>query len=74
MAAVLAAGPGAALSHRSAGQLHGIVPRLAIEIEVTRPRSARSIAGVRSRHCQLRSDEVTEVDGIPATTGGADGV
>ena len=37
MAAVLACGPGAVLSHRSAGQLWGIVPRKALVPEVTRP-------------------------------------
>lgn len=68
MAAALVSGPGAVLSHRSAGQLHDIVPRFATEIEVTRPRSARSVAGVRSHHSHLLSDEVTAEDGIPVTT------
>ncbi|HEX3239720.1 MAG TPA: DUF559 domain-containing protein [Solirubrobacterales bacterium] len=68
MAAVLASGPDAVLSHRSAGQLHRIVPRRAIEIEVTRPRSARLAVGIRSHQASLPADEVTVVDGIPATT------
>ncbi len=68
MAAILASCPGAVLSHRSAGQLHGIVPRFATEIEVTRPKSARSISGVRSHQRLLPADELTEVDGIPVTT------
>jgi very-short-patch-repair endonuclease len=68
MAAVLASGPGAVLSHRSAGQLHRIVPRRAIEIEVTRPGSARSVNGVLSHRKRLPADEVTVVDGIPVTT------
>ena len=41
MAAVLAFGPEAVLSHRSAGQLWGLVPRSSIASEVIRPGRVR---------------------------------
>jgi len=68
MAAVLACGPGAVLSHRSAGQLWGLVPRAAIEPEVTRPRKFRGLAGIRAHHAVLPPDEVGGVLGIPVTS------
>lgn len=68
MAAVLACGAGAVLSHRSAGQLWRIVPRSAIAPEVTRPRSFRERPGIRVHRMALRPDEVTEVDAIPVTS------
>lgn len=68
MAATLAGGPGTALSHRSAGQLWGLVPRSSIEIEVTRPRKFRRRAGIRAHFATLPSDEIRTVDGIPVTS------
>jgi hypothetical protein len=68
MAAVLAAGPGAVLSHRSAGQLWKIVPRAAIVPEVTRPRFFRERTGIVCHRSQLPVDEVGEVLGIPITS------
>lgn len=66
-AAVLAAGAGAVLSHRSAAALWGIRPG-AGRIEVTAPRALRSRAGLRLHHTRLAEDEVTAVRGIPVTT------
>jgi hypothetical protein len=68
MAAVLACGPGAALSHRSAGQLWGLVPTSAAAPEVTRPRPFRRQAGIRAHHSRLSADELVLVDGIPVTS------
>jgi very-short-patch-repair endonuclease len=68
MAAVLAFGAGAVLSHRSAGQAWGLVPRYAIEVEVTAPGTFRSRAGIQGHEGTLLADEMGEVDGIPATS------
>jgi predicted transcriptional regulator of viral defense system len=67
IAAVLAAGPGAVLSHRSAAALHGIrrhSGKIEITVPTTPPRSAAFVA----RRSQLQPDELTEISGIPATT------
>jgi very-short-patch-repair endonuclease len=68
MAAVLAAGPGAVLSHRSAAALWGIRDTARAEHEVTVPRHRRCRAGVRVHHSDLPADETTVADGIPVTT------
>jgi hypothetical protein len=68
MAAVLACGPDAVLSHRSAGQLWGIVPRSPIAPEVTRPRSFRPRPGVVCHRSPLRLDEIGEALRIPVTS------
>lgn len=68
MAAVLACGPGAALSHRSAGQLWGLIPMSAAVPEVTRPRPFRVQVGVEAHHSRLPDDELVLVDGIPVTS------
>lgn len=68
MAAVLLGGPGTVLSHRSAGQAWGIVPRAPTEIEITRPKQLRPPRGIRAHHAVLPADEVGEVDGIPITS------
>jgi very-short-patch-repair endonuclease len=68
MAAVLACGAGAVLSHRSAAALWGIRSASAGAIEVTVPRRSRSSQRIR-RHCATpAADEVTACDGIPVTT------
>ena len=70
MAAVLACGPGAALSHRSAGRHRGLRPDNRATIDVTSPiRSGRRIAGitVHSGATLLRRD-VEIIDGIRTTT------
>jgi very-short-patch-repair endonuclease len=67
MAAVLACGEGAVLSHRSAAALWGIRPPASRAIEVTTRSSSRSQAGIQ-RHCAvLPADEVTTQLGIPVT-------
>lgn len=68
MAAVLACGPGAALSHRSAGQLWGLVPMSVAVPEVTRPRPFRGQVGIKAHHSWLPDDELVLVDGIPVTS------
>lgn len=70
MAAVLACGPGAALSHRSAARLHELRNYGYYRIEVTVPRrSRRSHDGVLV-HCSttLSEADVTEVNHIPVAT------
>ena len=70
MAAVLACGPGAVLSHRSAARLHGLRDWGHTRIEITVPRrSRRSHDGVLV-HCStsLTDADATVVDGIPVTS------
>jgi hypothetical protein len=67
MAAVLAFGPDAVLSHRSAGQLWGLVPRSSIAPEVTRPGRA-SRPRLVAHQGVLLGDEVVRVRGIPVTS------
>ena len=68
MAAVLAAGPEAVLSHRSAGVLWGLTPAWRGEIEVTTPRRVRARRGICVHRSALADDESTVVDGIPVTS------
>jgi very-short-patch-repair endonuclease len=68
MAAVMACGPDAALSHRSAGQLWGMIPRSGAAPEVTRPRFFRPRAGIQAHRSSLPADEIALVDGIPVTS------
>lgn len=68
MAAVLACGPEAALSHRSAAGLWRLLPRAPVPPEVTRPTKFRGRPGLLVHCCRLPSDEVTRVDGIPVTS------
>ena len=69
MAAVLACGAGALLSHASAAALHGIRATAASRIEVTVPRlSSLTRPGIRvHNHPHIAGADVTIVDGIPAT-------
>jgi hypothetical protein len=70
MAAVLAYGPRAVLSHRSAGALWGLCPdnRALIDVTVPLP-SIRSRPGVIAHaSATLGPDDVTVCDGIPCTT------
>jgi hypothetical protein len=68
MAAVLALGPGAVLSHRPAGA-HWELVRTSGVCEVTVPRTGlRSRPGVRVHEAHLPPDEVTTHHGIPVTT------
>jgi hypothetical protein len=68
MAAVLACGPGAVLSHRSAATLWGIDSRWRTPVEVT-ARGARSIAGVQvHRSRTLEAPHIKRHLGIPVTS------
>jgi len=66
MAAVLAGGPGAVLSHRSAGALWGIRRSSSAATDVTAPQLRRR-AGIQSHRAVLPADEVTVENGIPVT-------
>lgn len=68
MAAVLACGPEAVLSHRSAAQLWTLVSRSAHASEVTRPLAFRPRPGIVAHQSVLPKDETTTIDGIPATS------
>lgn len=68
MAAVLAVGPGAVLSHRTAAALWGIGPGARAAIEVTVDRKVKSREGIEVHQARLARDEVTAVDGIPVTS------
>ena len=64
MAAVLATGPNAVLSHRSAAALQGIRPYDGLEVTVPAYRTRPPITVHTS---SLPHDEVTAVEGIPVT-------
>ena len=70
MAAVLACGSGAAISHRSAGSLLGLLDRTPVVIDVIAPPSrGRKIDGIRFHRVRPpRRDEVGTVAGVPCTS------
>jgi very-short-patch-repair endonuclease len=69
MAAVLAGGEEAVLSHRSAAALWGMRRWGGGRVEVTVPRShGRSRRGIQWHRGALPADEITVEDGIPVTT------
>lgn len=70
MAAVLACGPGAVLSHRSAAALHGLRRTDQANIDITVPsRSTRTHVGIDlHRSTTLTPVDVTPLNGIPCTT------
>ncbi|HSD79418.1 MAG TPA: type IV toxin-antitoxin system AbiEi family antitoxin domain-containing protein [Solirubrobacteraceae bacterium] len=68
MAAVLAGGPGAVLSHRSAAALWGVRDTSRTRAEVVVPRARRSRARLEFHLVVLPPDEVTVWRGIPVTT------
>jgi Transcriptional regulator, AbiEi antitoxin/Protein of unknown function (DUF559) len=68
MAAVLACGSNSALSHRSAGELWGFLPRFSTLPEVTRTHGWRAPAGLVVHQALLRRDEIALIDGIPLTS------
>jgi hypothetical protein len=70
MAAVLACGPGAALSHRSAAYLWGLVDEWVEPIDVTAPnRRGRSPVGVAAhRDGSLQPIDKTYLHGVPCTS------
>ena len=67
LAAVLAAGPNAALSHASAAELWALPAPRAQDIEVI-ARSRRGRPGIRFHRCQLEPHEITVHKSIPVTT------
>ena len=66
MAAVLACGPDAVLSHRSAGELWGLTPR-AGWVEVTTP-ATRARPGIRTHRAAVPAEHRTTRHRIPVTT------
>lgn len=68
LAAVLAAGPDAVLSHRDAAALWGIRPSNRNRVDVTMPRHVRSRPRIHLHAAPLPEDEVTKAHGIPVTT------
>jgi len=68
MAAVLASGPDAVLSHWSAAALWTIRPNSRTVIDVACPHKSRSWAGIKRHHKALPADEITVEEGIPVTS------
>jgi very-short-patch-repair endonuclease len=69
LAAVLACGSGAVLSHRSAARFWGVFPYDPGEVEVSRDAAGQTRRGaILLRQARLLSDEVEEVEGIPVTS------
>jgi hypothetical protein len=69
MAAVLACGPGALLSHRSALMLHQLLPTGATKIDVAVQATGRVQRGkLRIHTTTLDAEDVASLDGIPVTT------
>jgi hypothetical protein len=68
MAAVLAAGPKAVLSHRSAAALWQIRPSDRAHIDLTTPRRFQPRPGLHPHRAVLANDEITTKDNIPTTT------
>ena len=67
MAAVLAYGPDAVLSHRSAAALWGI-GQSSYKIDVTTPHSKRHRRTIRAHTSRLHPEDRTTHDGIPVTS------
>jgi very-short-patch-repair endonuclease len=68
MAAVLACGPAAKLSHRSAGAAWAMRQTSRTAIDVTAPSGGRGVAGIDAHRSTLHPKDVTTLDGIPITT------
>jgi very-short-patch-repair endonuclease len=68
MAAVLASGPGAVLSHRSAAAIWGLRPAARTRIDVTTGRALHARPGIQPHRAVLAPDETTTTNGIPTTT------
>ena len=67
LAAVLACGPGAVLSHRSAAALWEIRPTARSGVEITTPRWLPQRPRIQLRSARLAPDEVTSHASIPVT-------
>lgn len=68
MAAVLASGDGAVLSHRSAARLWRLLPPANEWVDVTRPDRRIRRDGITSHRALIPGDERTVDDGIPVTS------
>jgi len=69
LAAVLAVGPGAVLSHRDAAGLHDLRPANHVRTDVTTTRQPRGIEGIAIHRTRvLDAQDITTVSGIPVTT------
>jgi very-short-patch-repair endonuclease len=69
LAAVLASGPGAVLSHRSAAAHWKLLPELTGPVEVTAPASRHGVAGIRLHRARsLDARDTTRHETIPITT------
>jgi very-short-patch-repair endonuclease/predicted transcriptional regulator of viral defense system len=68
LAAVLAGGPGAVLSHMPAAALWGIVATPAGRVDVTVGAERRQRQGIRFHRAAIGADEVTTERGVPVTT------
>ena len=68
MAAVLKAGKGAVLSHRSAAALWGLVNERGTAVHVTAPRKLKRRNGITPHFARLPFDEVTVHHQVPTTT------
>jgi hypothetical protein len=69
LAAVLACGPGAFLSHRSAAAHWGLLQSRAARVEVTAPATRRGATGIRLHRARsLDAGDTTTHQGIPTTT------
>ncbi|HET9162651.1 MAG TPA: type IV toxin-antitoxin system AbiEi family antitoxin domain-containing protein [Solirubrobacterales bacterium] len=70
LAAVMACGPGAMLSHLSAAALWRLRKPMPEVVDVLVPcETGRKIDGLRARRCRYpHLDEITELSGIPCTT------
>jgi predicted transcriptional regulator of viral defense system len=69
LAAVLAAGDGAALSHGSAAYAWALAPEPKGAVDITvPPHGRRTRAGIRAHRSMLPSSDITTCHGVPATT------
>jgi predicted transcriptional regulator of viral defense system len=68
IAAVLAVGPGAALSHRSAAALWGMRETARGRVDVTVARRIRSRSAIQAHLAEIAADELTAARGILVTT------
>lgn len=68
MAAALAGGPGAVLSHRSAAELHRLLPRRPGPMHVTAPTRHRPQPGFLLTESFIAPDEQETIRGVPTTT------
>lgn len=68
MAAVLATGTGAVLSHRSAAALWELRPTARARVEITTRRALHARSGIQPHRAVLAPDEITTTRGIPTTT------